>query len=107
MSMPVTRTLNPLPFNGLEPRRFEDLVRQLVYDFRPWLRLEATGRAGSDDGFDVRGIESNHTPVEDSSDDDDDDDDDVAANDATTERTWLIQCKREKEIGPITLELPR
>ena len=49
--MPVTRTLNPLPFTDLEPKRFEDLVRQLIYDFRPWNRLEATGRAGSDDGY--------------------------------------------------------
>jgi hypothetical protein len=59
--MPVTRTLNPLPFHDLEPRRFEDLIRQLAYDFRPWLRLEATGRAGSDEGFDVRGIEPGET----------------------------------------------
>jgi hypothetical protein len=47
----------PLPFTDLEPKRFEDLVRQLVYDFRPWRRLEATGRSGSDDGFDARALE--------------------------------------------------
>ena len=44
MPTPTTRTLNPLPFNMLEPKRFEDLVRQLAYDFRHWQMLEATGR---------------------------------------------------------------
>jgi hypothetical protein len=53
----VTRTFHPLPFEHLEPKRFEDLVRQLTYDFRPWRQLEPTGRAGSDDGFDARGFE--------------------------------------------------
>lgn len=102
--MPVTRTLNPLPFNDLEPRRFEDLVRQLVYDFRPWLRLEATGRAGSDDGFDVRGIEPGGVIIEDSDSRDDEEDEDRAADaNLINERTWLIQCKREKTIGPTKL----
>ena len=49
----TTRTLNPLPFNDLEPHRFEDLVRQLVYDFRPWKKLEALGRSGDDEGIDT------------------------------------------------------
>ena len=53
----VTKTINPLHFEDLEPHRFEDLVRQLIYDFRNWNALEATGRAGSDEGFDVRGRE--------------------------------------------------
>jgi hypothetical protein len=89
-SMPVTRTLNPLPFHDLDPRRFEDLIRQLAYDFRPWLRLEATGRAGSDDGFDVRGIEPGETQLVaiDPDDENSDTEDVVSAN----ERTWLIQC---------------
>ncbi|WP_100236895.1 hypothetical protein [Bradyrhizobium forestalis] len=101
--MPVTRTLNPLPFNDLEPRRFEDLVRQLVYDFRPWLRLEATGRAGSDDGFDVRGIEPGDATTEEPDDTNDDDDESSAIDNPISERTWLIQCKREKTIGPTKL----
>jgi hypothetical protein len=101
--MPVTRTLNPLPFHDLEPRRFEDLVRQLVYDFRPWLRLEATGRAGSDDGYDVRGIEPGDTPSEVTDAEDDEAADGEAAH-VGNERTWLIQCKREKEIGPTKLQ---
>jgi hypothetical protein len=56
--MPATRkTLGPLHLEDLEPHRSEDLVRQLVYDFRVWRMLEATGRSGSDDGFDDRGYE--------------------------------------------------
>jgi len=43
----VTRTLGPLHFEDLEPKRFEDLVRQLIYDFRPWRALEGTGRANA------------------------------------------------------------
>jgi hypothetical protein len=100
--MPVTRTLNPLPFHDLDPRRFEDLIRQLAYDFRPWLRLEATGRAGSDDGYDVRGIEPGETQlVAIDPDDENPDTEDVVSAD---ERTWLIQCKRERKIGPAQLQ---
>src|SRR5437899_131725 len=101
--MAVTRTLNPLPFHDLEPRRFEDLVRQLVYDFRPWLRLEATGRAGSDDGFDVRGIEPGDGPLPEESDEADNVNDDSGTAGVANERAWLVQCKREKEIGPSKL----
>ena len=44
----TTKTLNPLHFEDLEPHRFEDLVRQLAYDFRNWRSLEPTGfRPGS------------------------------------------------------------
>jgi hypothetical protein len=88
----ATRTLNPLPFADLEPKRFEDLVRQLAYEFRAWRRLEATGRSGSDDGFDARGYEiapDVQTPEE-------RDEDEQSGSD----RLWLIQCKREKRIGP-------
>ena len=55
----VTKTLNPLHFEDLEPHRFEDLVRQLIYDFKDWQSIEATGQAGSDDGFDIRAWERN------------------------------------------------
>lgn len=50
----TTRTLNPLPFENLEPHRFEDLIRRLLYGFRDWVDIEPTGRGGSDDGFDIR-----------------------------------------------------
>ncbi len=53
----VTRTINPLSFGDLEPKRFEDIVRSLMYSFKNWHSLELTGRSGSDDGFDIRGWE--------------------------------------------------
>jgi len=40
----ASRTLNPIHFEDLEPHRFEDLIRQLIYDYRDWTSLEATGR---------------------------------------------------------------
>ena len=87
--MLTTRTLNPLPFEHLEPHRFEDLVRQLVYDFRVWRTLEATGRSGSDQGADIRGIAiARH----------DEEGNEVAVG--GPDQIWVIQCKREKSIGP-------
>ena len=38
----MTKTLNPLHFEDLEPHRFEDLVRQIIYDFKEWSLLEPT-----------------------------------------------------------------
>lgn len=81
--------MNPIHFEDLEPHRFEDLVRQLVYDFRSWHSLEATGRKGSDRGMDIRAIAA------------------VAGDQMSGEmanepqqQLWLIQCKREARIGP-------
>ena len=85
----ASRTLNPLHFEDLEPHRFEDLTRQLIYDLKDWSALEATGRSGGDDGYDVRGIERVFSePVE--------DEEEIGIS----ERLWLIQCKREKSITP-------
>uniref|UniRef100_UPI001AEEC25F hypothetical protein n=1 Tax=Mesorhizobium mediterraneum TaxID=43617 RepID=UPI001AEEC25F len=95
----ITRTTHPLPFEHLDPKRFEDLVRQLSYDFRAWQQLEATGRSGSDDGYDVRGWEiigDQVTSVE----EDESDDRSEEAPIVGEVRRWLIRCKREKEIGP-------
>lgn len=96
----TTRTLNPLPFGDLEPKRFEDLVRQLAYEFKCWRRLEATGRSGGDDGFDARGYEivDQIRPQSIS-----DEQDDNEYDDTNSDRLWLIQCKREKAIGPTKL----
>ncbi len=100
-----TRTIGPLHPEDLEPHRFEDLVRQLAYDFRPWRKLEATGGAGSDDGFDARGYEivgvQAAPSIEREADEEADDNGDEA--DATADRLWMIQCKREKAIGPTKL----
>jgi hypothetical protein len=76
------------------------LVRQLIYDFKSWHTLEATGRSGSDDGFDVRGLESgaDAAPVSGS------DEEELTTEDPDAtpqpDRLWLIQCKREKSIPP-------
>jgi hypothetical protein len=96
--MRVTKTINPLHFEDLEPHRFEDLVRQLIYDFREWQSLEATGRSGSDDGFDVRGLEGNMVLEESSQ----EDEENLTSN--VEQRIWLIQCKRCKKIGPKDIE---
>lgn len=93
----ATRTINPLHFEDLEPHRFEDLVRQLIYDFREWRSLEATGRLGSDEGFDVRGWEANAGGVKD---EEEDEETDAAPEKQDEDRIWLIQCKREKSITP-------
>ena len=92
--MATSRTLGPLHFEDLEPKRFEDLVRQLAYDFKNWRRLEATGRAGSDDGFDARGFEivTQDEPLN--------DEEEIGDERSDPDRLWLIQCKREKSISP-------
>jgi len=53
----TTRTYGPFHFEDLSPERFEDLIRELVYDFRNWQSIEATGKGGSDDGMDIRAYE--------------------------------------------------
>jgi hypothetical protein len=77
-----TKTTNPLHFEDLEPHQFEDLIRQLVQDFRSWDKLEPTGRLGADEGYDARGIEV------------------VTGTFGREERLWQIQSKRERSITP-------
>lgn len=89
----TTRTLNPLPFQDLEPHRFEDLVRQLAYDLRRWKSLEPLGRSGSDEGLDIRAIELVRVQ-------EDLDDDDEELGPSFEERLWIFQCKREKTLAP-------
>jgi hypothetical protein len=92
--MATSKTIGPIHFEDLEPKRFEDLVRQLAYDFKNWRRLEATGRAGSDDGFDARGYEivAHAEPTDEESEGEE--------TPLPPDRLWLIQCKREKSISP-------
>ena len=40
----ITRTYGPIHFEDLDPHRFEDLIRELIYDYRDWQTIEATGR---------------------------------------------------------------
>jgi hypothetical protein len=95
----ATRTSAPLQFEALEPHRFEDLVRDLIYDYRDWQTIEATGRSGSDDGYDIRAFEKRlDSPVNHDLDTEQDEPVTVEGN------RWMIQCKREKELGPRRIE---
>lgn len=96
MAASTTRTLNPIHFEDLEPHRFEDLIRQLVYDFRTWKSLQALGRSGADEGMDVLATENISTESENT-------DENVSSRRKAEERSWIIQCKREKQIGPARL----
>jgi hypothetical protein len=42
----VSRTYGPIHFEDLDPHRFEDLIRELIYDYKNWQSIEATGRSG-------------------------------------------------------------
>lgn len=97
----TTKTLNPLHFEDLEPHRFEDLVRQLAYDFRTWRTLEPTGRLGADDGYDARGFE---IVDEQALETDDDSEEKEIETKTLSDRLWQLQCKREKTITPSKLE---
>ena len=89
------RTINQLHFEDLEPRRFEDLVRQLAYGFRDWIALEPLGRSGADEGIDIRGIEPVPARRLDNVTGEEPDEGDMSE-----QRVWFIQCKREKVFGP-------
>jgi hypothetical protein len=89
----VTKTTNPLHFEDLEPHRFEDLVRRLLYGFRDWSNIEPTGTGGSDDGFDVRAWER----AEEITNVDEEGEEGTRSLDG---RLWQIQAKREKTITP-------
>jgi hypothetical protein len=97
----TTRTLNPLPFQDLEPHRFEDLVRQLAYDLREWRSIEAIGRTGSDEGMDIRAWErvDNREP-QDWEGDGEGKDEPIEGAAPLEDRLWVIQCKRERAVGP-------
>lgn len=97
MSKPkVTRTYGPIHFEDLEPHRFEDLIRELIYDFKDWQSIEATGRSGNDDGFDIRAYER----AEITSITDNEGNEEVEQTSPMEGNLWMIQGKREKEIGP-------
>ena len=95
----ATITMNPLHFEDLEPHRFEDLIRQLIYDYRQWKTLEAIGRAGGDEGIDIRAVERMRSQLTDEATPLDDTLPEI--EDIEPEgRVWIIQCKRELQIGP-------
>ena len=91
----VTRTYGQIHFEDLDPKRFEDLVRQLIYDYKSWQSIEATGRSGNDGGFDIRAYE--RVTIVESTESEEELREEVhpmAGN------LWMIQVKREKVIGP-------
>lgn len=90
LNMKISRTINLLHFEDLEPHRFEDLIRQLIYDFKDWKSIEATGRLGSDDGIDILAIENEYAKIGEGEDEEF----------ITNARTWIIQCKREQNLSP-------
>jgi len=100
--MATTKTLNPLHFEDLEPKRFEDLVRELIYDFRDWYKIEPTGRTGSDEGYDARAWEKSQiiSNTSDSENNEGEDADQEEGKHTIEGNLWMIQCKREKDIGP-------
>lgn len=90
----ISKTLGPIHFEDLDPHRFEDLIRELAYDFKDWQSIEATGRSGSDEGFDIRAYERiDEVPM-------DVDNTDSVNIHPMDGRVWMFQCKREKKIGP-------
>jgi Restriction endonuclease len=96
MGMPkITRTMGPIHFEDLDSHRFEDLVRELMYDFKDWQSIEATGRSGSDDGFDIRAYEKNYLIQEPESDEDSEN-----ISHPMEGNLWMIQCKRKQTMGP-------
>ncbi len=53
----VTRTINQLHFEDLDPIRFEELILSMVYRMKKWDRIDHFGKKGSDSGIDIRTIE--------------------------------------------------
>jgi len=92
----VTRTFGPIHFEDLDPHRFEDLIRELTYDYKDWQSIEATGRSGADGGFDIRAYE--RVPAGQAVDTDGEEGEE--APHPMSGNRWMIQCKREKDIGP-------
>jgi hypothetical protein len=91
----VSRTFAPIHFEDLDPHRFEDLIRELIYDFRDWQSIEATGRSGGDAGFDIRAFER----VQPTTPPDEQEDADEAQHPMDGPQ-WMIQGKREKTLTP-------
>lgn len=95
----ITKTMGPMHFEDLDPHRFEDLIRELIYDWKDWQNIEATGRGGSDDGFDIRAWEK----TKEITNKDEEDENNVGVH-PMDGKLWMIQGKREKELGPSAVE---
>ncbi len=73
-------------------------MRSLLYDFKNWKSIEATGRGGSDEGFDVRAWEET-SDVSNMSEDEEE-----VGTHPMEGNQWKIQCKREKQLGPTRIK---
>jgi hypothetical protein len=92
----ISKTLGPIHFEDLDPHGFEDLVRELAHNFKDWQSIEATGRGGIDDGFDIRAYERLDSGIVES----DYDSLTIEMPHPMEGRAWMFQCKRKKKIGP-------
>ena len=92
----VTRTFGPIHFEDLDPHRFEDLIRELIYDYKDWQSIDATGRSGSDDGIDIRAYEKKEITTQ----EENENGDETEVIHPMEGNLWMIQVKREQEIGP-------
>lgn len=95
----ITKTMGPIHFEDLDPHRFEDLIREIIYSLKTWQNIEATGRSGSDEGFDIRAWEKN----EEITNRDEEDEENVGVH-PMEGNLWMIQGKREKELGPTAVK---
>lgn len=91
----ISRTFGPIHFEDLDPHRFEDLIRELIYDYKEWQSIEATGRSGSDEGFDIRAYEKNNQLIR----SENNDNEEIIELHPMMGNLWMIQGKREKEIS--------
>lgn len=96
----VTKTYGPIHFEDLDPHRFEDLIRELIYDYKDWQSIEATGRSGSDEGFDIRAYEKVGITIREET----EEDAEIEDIHPMEGNLWMIQGKREKEIGPTKIK---
>ncbi|MDR3548491.1 MAG: hypothetical protein P4M11_09550 [Candidatus Pacebacteria bacterium] len=85
-----------------DPHRFEDLVRELIYDLRDWQSIEATGLGGSDDGFDVRAFERTLNDNSDS-----EDEAGVTAPRPMVRASVIIKNRLHKVVGSSTKEFSK
>lgn len=79
---PVTRTINQLHFEDLDPIRFEELILAMAYKWRRWESINHFGKLGSDDGIDIEATENLYD----------------------RERMYIFQCKRYLKISQSQLK---
>lgn len=94
----TTKTLGQLHFEDLAPQRFEDLVRDLIYDFKDWKDIQAVGRAGNDSGNDIiayEKLETRSSEINDSNDEEQ----------TFLGNRWMIQAKRYSKLTPKEIKI--